>query len=115
MSRVTSFKNAFEGIAEAIKKETNIKIHLLVSFLVILLGIILNLAPGDWVKVIILIGFVISLELTNTAIEVVVDSFTSEEHPGAKLAKDVAAGAVLVAAVTSAVAGLLIFLPYIYA
>lgn len=113
MPRISSFKNAFAGIMVAIKKETNIKIHLIASLLVIFLGFYLGLSINDWVKVIILIGLVISLELTNTAIEVVVDSLTSEQHPGAKLAKDVAAGAVLVAAATSALAGILIFLPYL--
>jgi undecaprenol kinase len=114
MSRVTSFKNAFEGLAAAVKLETNIKIHLFLAFLVVILAILLQISLSDWVKVIILIGLVISLELTNTAIEAVVDAFTSQHHEGAKLAKDISAGAVLVAAITAAIAGILIFLPYLY-
>mgnify|MGYP001618136644 FL=1 len=63
--------------------------------------------------IIFLIGFVIAVELTNTAIETVVDAFTDKEHPGAKLAKDISAGAVLIASITSAIIGMIIFLPYL--
>ena len=66
-----------------------------------------------WVIIIFVIGFVITIELTNTAIEAIVDHFTEKEHPGAKLAKDISAAAVLVAAATSVVTGTLIFLPYL--
>lgn len=111
--KITSFKHATSGILAAFKLEPNIKIHILAGAVVIILGLILNLNSSDWVKVIILIGFVISVELTNASIEQVVDSFTSAEHPGAKLAKDISAGAVLVAALTAAVSGAIIFFPYI--
>ncbi len=111
--RILSFKYAFEGIIEAIKEEPNLKFHLLAGFLVILAGIFLNFSKLDWVLIIILIGFVISVELTNTAVEAVVDAFTDKTHPEAKLAKDISAGAVLVVAITSAVAGIIIFLPYL--
>lgn len=111
--RILSFKYAFSGILAALKEEPNLKFHLLAGVLVIPASIILNVSREDWMKIIFLIGFVISVELTNTAIEAVVDAFTDKEHPGAKLAKDISAGAVLVAAITSAVLGILIFLPYI--
>lgn len=111
--RILSFKYALEGIYQAFREEPNLKFHFLIAFLVIWAGFILNISQRDWILVIILIGLVISVELTNTAIEAVIDSFTSAEHPGAKLAKDISAGAVLIVAIVSAIAGLMIFLPYL--
>lgn len=113
-SRILSFKYASIGIFQALKEEPNLKFHLLAGLLVILLGFFLQISSLDWIILVILIGLVISVELTNTAIEAVVDSFTLEQHPGAKLAKDISAGAVLVVAITSAAAGLLIFMPYLF-
>lgn len=113
-NRILSFKYAFEGIFAALKEEPNLKFHFLVALVVIILSLFLKLSKTDWILIIILIGLVISVELTNTAIEAVVDEFIDKDHPGAKLAKDISAGAVLVAATASAVAGILIFLPYIF-
>lgn len=110
---ILSFKHAFEGIVAALKEEPNLKFHLVVALLVIILSFILKISQNDWIKVLILIGFVISLELTNTAIEAMVDEFTDVHHPGAKLAKDISAGAVLLAAITAAIAGIVIFIPYL--
>ncbi len=110
---ILSFKYAFEGITAALKEEPNLKFHFLAGLLVILTSLILNISKIDWIIIIFLIGFVIAVELTNTAIEAVVDNFTDKIHPGAKLAKDISAGAVLVAALTSTIIGLIIFLPYI--
>ncbi len=111
--RVVSFKYAFVGIISALKEEPNLKFHFIAGFLVIIFSLIFNISRTDWMVIFFLIGFVISLELTNTAIETVVDAFTNKEHPGAKLAKDISAGAVLVAAATSAIIGSIVFLPYI--
>lgn len=110
--RILSFKYAFEGIFAALKQEPNLKIHFLFALLVVTLGFFLNISQTDWIIIILVIGFVLAVELTNTAIEKAVDVFTDKEHPGAKYAKDISAGAVLVAAITSAIVGLLIFLPY---
>lgn len=110
---ILSFKYAFEGIFAALKEEPNIKFHLTATLLVIVIGFLLKISRTDWMLIILLIGLVISVELTNTAIEAVVDSFTEQEHPQAKLAKDISAGAVLVAAVAAAIAGTIIFIPYL--
>lgn len=112
-TRILSFKYAFEGIASAIKEEPNIRIHSVIALLVILAGFYFQISKLEWILVFIVMGFVISIEMTNTAIEAIVDSFTDKSHPGAKLAKDIAAGAVLIAAITSVIVGLIIFLPYI--
>ncbi len=111
--RILSFKYALSGIFTALKEEPNLKFHFLAGILVIITGLILNISKADWMIILFLIGFVISLELTNTAIEAVTDAFTDKEHPRAKYAKDISAGAVLVASITSAVIGILIFLPYL--
>ncbi len=110
---VLSFKYAFQGIAAALKTEPKLKFHFLTGLLVLIFSIILRISKEDWIIIIFLIGFVVAVELTNTAIEAVVDHFTPGVHPGAKLAKDISAGAVLVAAVTSAIIGIMIFLPYV--
>lgn len=111
--RILSFQYAFSGIYQAFKSEPHMKFHILVAFLVLLTGWYFQITRLEWLIVLLTIGFVISLELTNTAIEKVVDSFTTDIHPGAKFAKDVASGAVLVASITAAIIGLIIFLPYI--
>ncbi len=110
--RILSFKYALEGIWAAFKEEPNLKIHFIISVLVMLLGFYLKISKFDWIVIVITIGIVISVELTNTAIEVVVDSFTGTYHPGAKKAKDISAGAVLIVSIMAAVVGLLVFLPY---
>jgi len=110
---VISFKYAFQGIMAALKEEPNLKFHFLVGLWVIIISLILQISRQDWITIIMLIGLVVAVELTNTAIEAVVDAFVDANHPGAKMAKDISAGAVLVAAVTAAVIGVLIFLPYL--
>lgn len=109
---ILSFKYAFEGIWQALKQEPNLKFHLLAAVLVIGLSYFLQISKSDFIIIIILIGFVFAIELTNTAIEALVDHFTAREHPGAKLAKDISAGAVLIAAMTALIGGILIFIPY---
>ena len=111
---VISFKYAFAGIIAALKEEPNFKFHFLVGLLVIIISLILGISRQDWIIIIMLIGLVVAVELTNTAIEAMIDGFTQENHPAAKLAKDISAGAVLVAALTAAIIGIMIFLPYIH-
>ena len=110
---IKSFKHAFDGIWVALKTERNLKIHITIMILVIMFGVILKISTIEWLICIILFGLVIALELMNTAIETVVDMITLERNPKAKIAKDVSAGAVLVAAIAAAVIGLIIFVPKI--
>lgn len=110
---VNSFKYAFEGIITGIKEEKNMKIHIVIMILVIIMGIVLNISKAEWIICIVLFAFVISLELVNTAIENTVDLITQEKNSKAKIAKDVAAGAVLLSAISSAIIGLIIFIPKI--
>ncbi|HBQ50675.1 TPA: diacylglycerol kinase [Candidatus Daviesbacteria bacterium] len=109
-SHVISFKYAFAGVVSALKQEPNLKFHFLAGVVVILISYFLKISRNEWIIIIFLIGFVISVELTNTAIEAVVDHVIQTNHPGAKLAKDISAGAVLIAAVTAAVIGAIIWI-----
>lgn len=108
-----SFEHAFDGIITTIIEERNIKIHLTIATLVIIFGFIFHIRYVEWLICLTLFALVIALEITNTAIEAVVDLCSPEIHPLAKKAKDCAAGAVLVAAIFAAIIGLLIFMPYI--
>ncbi|GIN60421.1 diacylglycerol kinase [Robertmurraya siralis] len=106
-----SFYYAFEGIKHTIMTERNMRIHMLISILVIGTGFILKITALEWLFILIAVGGVISLELINTALERLVDLATNDYHPLAKQAKDVAAGAVMVYALLSIIIGLIIFLP----
>ncbi len=106
-----SFKYALEGIFTGLKEEQNMKIHIAIMILVIIFGILLKISKIEWIICIALFGIVISMELINTAIENTVDLITKERNEQAKIAKDVAAGAVLVSAIASAIIGLIIFVP----
>ena len=87
------------------------KIHCMVAALVVIAGLIFGISVTDWCICLGLFGMVMALELVNTAVEAVVDLVTEERKPLAKLAKDAAAGAVLIAAIMAAIAGMIIFIP----
>ena len=89
------------------------KIHIIIMILVIIFGIMLKINTTEWIICILLFGLVISMELMNTAIENTVNLITKEKNQQAKIAKDVAAGAVLASAIVSAIIGLMIFVPKI--
>lgn len=108
-----SFKAAFAGIASTYKKEQNIKIHTIISFIVILGGFIFKINYIEWLVCLVLIGFVMMAEFFNTAIEYVVDLASPEIHPLAKAAKDTASAGVLMMAIISALIGCVIFIPKI--
>ena len=110
---LNSFKYAFSGIYLALKKEKNMKIHFIIMLLVIIAGIIFKISSYEWIMCITQFGIVISLELLNTAIETTVDIAMPEINEKAKIAKDIAAGAVLVSAISSIIIGLIIFMPKI--
>lgn len=112
---LSSFYYAFSGIVEGIKSERNMMIHYFALCMVVVFGITLKLSVTEWCICLILCAIVISLELMNTAIECVVDLVTEEYDQKAKKAKDMAAGAVLVAAAVAALIGGFIFLPKIIA
>ena len=105
-----SFIYAFNGFILA-SKQQNMKFHLASAAVVLIAAFATGVSTLEWVLLFIVIGMVISLEMVNTAIEAVVDLASPDIHPLAKVAKDVAAGAVLVFAVVSVIIGVLIFIP----
>ncbi len=111
--RLNSFVYAFKGIAHAFKTQANFRIHLLISALVIMGGFWYGISTAEWIWIIFAIGMVISAELFNTALEILTDLVSPCKNEKAGKAKDLAAGAVLMAAITAAAIGLVIFLPKI--
>lgn len=108
-----SFRHAFAGLGYALRTQRNARIHLLIAAGVVALGLRLGLSRWEWVVIALTIGFVLVAELFNTVVEAVVDLASPEIHPLARVAKDVAAGAVLLAAILSVVIGLLILGPHL--
>ena len=110
-SLIKSFQYAFQGIKVNILTERNLAIHFLAMLLVIVCGFIFKISVTEWLICILLFGFVITLELMNTAIETAIDICMPEINPKAKLAKDTSAGAVLVVTIVAVVIGIIIFGP----
>jgi len=109
--RIQSFGYAIRGIREVFGSEANMKIHIVITVLVIISGILFSISLTEWIFCLLCIGLVVGAEMINTAIENVVDLASPELHPLAGKAKDIAAGAVLICAVISVIVGLIIFLP----
>lgn len=106
-----SFKYAFEGILQAYVGEQNLKIHTVITVLVIIFGFILKISYTEWLVCLVLIGLVLMAEFFNTSIEYLVDLTSPEIHPLAKATKDTASAGVLMMAIISAIIGLIIFVP----
>ena len=108
---IFSFKYASEGIITTIKEERNMFIHFLIAIIVVITGIYVRLSLNEWLICLLLFALVFSLELINTAIENTVDLVATKKNKKAKMAKDAAAGAVLIAAIFASIIGIIIFLP----
>lgn len=106
---LSGFVYAFRGVLRAVAAERNLKIHLLAMVLVTAAGFFFRITRMEWIVVLGCFSIVISLELINTAIELLANKLHPEHDDAIGQAKDVAAGAVLVAAFFSAIIGLLIF------
>ena len=105
-----ALKNAISGLFYSIKTQKNIRVQLLIAIVVIILGFVLKLNTIEWLFIIFSIMFVIATEVMNTAIETTVNMYTSKYNELAKIAKDVAAGAVLIASINSVIVGVIIVL-----
>lgn len=106
-----SFKFAFAGIGYVFKTQRNAKIHAAITLVVIGLGLWLGIDSARWAILALTIGVVFAAEILNTAIEAIVDLVSPEYHPLAKIAKDAAAGSVLVPAIAAVAVGLLVLGP----
>ena len=106
---LSGFKYAQEGILHCFRTQPHMRYHFYTLVAVLLSGLLLNLESRDMLVLVFAIMLVMVAEMMNTAIEAVVDMITENYNPVAKLAKDVAAGAVLLAAANAVIAGVLIF------
>ena len=104
-----SFKYAFSGIVTAIKNEQNMRIHFVVGNLIIPFAYFFGISKAEWATLTLSIGFVIFAELVNTAVENLADAVTKENNEYIKCAKDVAAGAVVITAITAICVGIALF------
>jgi diacylglycerol kinase (ATP) len=111
-ARLKSIKDALTGIGHLIRGEHNAWIHLVATILVISLGAYFSVSPMEWIALVLAISIVWLAEGLNTAIEVLADAVSTEQNALIAQAKDVAAGAVLLAAFGAAVIGALVFYPY---
>ncbi|MFK4300744.1 MULTISPECIES: diacylglycerol kinase family protein [unclassified Paenibacillus] len=104
-----TFRYAAEGVMYALRTQINMRIHVVLAFLVIAAGLSLRISRLDWLFVSVAIAMVIVAELINTAVEAAIDLISPDIHPLAKAAKDTAAGAVLLAAVFAVIIGIFVF------
>lgn len=111
---IKSSQHAFCGILTSFVIGRNIKVHYIAALAAILGGLYFGISKVEFLIILLVSTQVICLEMVNTAIERTVDLVTVEYHLYAKIAKDIAAGAVLVAAIFATIIGGIIFLPYIF-
>lgn len=111
--QLRSFGYAWKGIRCCVGKEQNLSFHLIATVCVVIAGFAFGITCTEWLCIILCIGIVIAAELFNSAIERLVDFVSPQRHPLAGQIKDIAAGAVLVCALTAMVVGLVIFIPYL--
>lgn len=111
--RLRSFGHAFRGLAILLQSQPNARIHAVATVLAAAAGALFRISPTEWALVALAVLCVWATEALNTSIEFLVDLVSPELHPLAAKAKDVAAGAVLVAAFGSLIVGVLVFGPYV--
>lgn len=113
MKLFRSFGFAVKGVKTCFTSETNFRIHVVLGIVALMLGIGFSISVTEWAAVIFCIAFVLVMEILNTSVEKLCNLVQQEFHPGIKAVKDMAAGAVLIAAIASLVTGCMIFLPKI--
>jgi diacylglycerol kinase (ATP) len=110
-SRYHAFGHAFRGLWYVIRTQRNAWIHALATLLVAVLGLWLRLSLHDWALLVLTVATVWTAEFINTALEAVVDLASPQQHPLAKVGKDVGAAAVLIASIAAILVGLLVLGP----
>ena len=111
--RLIGMDCALNGLKEVIKKEINFKIHLVIAFIVIVVGLLLGLSTVEWAIIVLTIGYVLFAEMVNTTIERMMDFIMPDFNPVVGMIKDIAAGAVLLSALIAVIIGAIIFTPKI--
>jgi diacylglycerol kinase len=112
---LASFGYAFAGLRYLLWTQRNARIHMALGLLAVTAGFFFRIGHDEWLALVLTITLVLTTEGCNTALEAAVDLASPELHPLAKIAKDVSAGAVLLAAIASVIVGLIIFLPRLWA
>lgn len=111
---IAAFRFAFAGLWYLLRTQRNAQIHCLIGACAVALGATLRIARWEWLALVLTIALVLAAEGLNTAIEAAVDLASPGLHPLAKVAKDVAAGTVLLCALAAVVAGCIIFIPHLW-
>lgn len=104
-----SFNNAIAGIVHAVRTQRNVKIHLVITVIVLVASVFLSITKIELIILLLTVALVLITEMINSALEVVLDLTMDRYHPLARVAKDVAAGAVLFAALNAVLVGYLVF------
>jgi diacylglycerol kinase (ATP) len=102
---------AIEGIIYAVKTQRHMRYHMFAALAALILGLVLNISRSEFILLCLAIMFVLVTEMLNTAIETTIDMISEEFHPKAKIAKDIAAGVVLIASIGALTLGYLILYP----
>lgn len=108
---VRSFSFAGQGVWHTVRTQRNMRVHLVAAAAAVVAGLVVRLSAVDWACIAAAIGLVLTAEALNTVVEALVDLCTDQYHPLAKIAKDTAAGAVLISSVAALGVGAAVFLP----
>jgi diacylglycerol kinase len=111
---IAGFGHAFKGLWYALRTQRNARVHVSIAILAILMGVVLHISAVEFAMVFMAITGVFIAEMFNTVFELCIDLASPDYHPLAKIAKDVAAGAVLLSAMLSVVIGLFVFGPHLW-
>jgi len=109
ISLIDSFNYAFQGVIHAVRTQRNMRVHLLAAIAVLVAAIAIGVNQMELIALVITIAFVLITEMINSAVEGAIDVATTSFDPLAKLAKDMAAGAVLIATIAAVAVGFLVF------
>ena len=110
----SSFRVSFAGISFLLRTQVSARWHLLATVATVILGFVLDVSRGEWLALVLALALVWTSEGLNTAIEQACDAITRDQHPRIGHAKDVAAGAVMLASIFAVVVGLIVFLPHLW-
>lgn len=110
---VKSFRHAWRGLVHTFSFHQNLRIHISAAAAVSILGFLLKISLLEWTAILIAIFLVLVAEMVNTSIEEIINLVKEDHHERARIAKDAAAGMVLLATIFAVVIGLIVFIPYL--
>jgi diacylglycerol kinase (ATP) len=113
-SRGQSFRYAYEGIISFLQTQHNAIIHFCFTVVAFIAAFVFKVSSNELIALVMVVGFVWFAEVFNTAVEAIMDHLCPQKHPAVKYIKDVSAAAVLIAAITAFIVGIIIFLPKIF-